>query len=62
MSDDTVTLARQQSTDLFYLRKVNVVPHYANDAAVFRAWLCAVTREHVFPTDKRMVKFASFYP
>ena len=26
MSDETVTLARQQSTDLF-VRKVNVVPH-----------------------------------
>ena len=26
MSDETVTLARQQSTDLFF-SKVNVVPH-----------------------------------
>ena len=26
VSDETVTLARQQSTDLFYFSKVNVVP------------------------------------
>ena len=26
VSDETVTLARQQSTDLFFFSKVNVVP------------------------------------
>ena len=26
VSDETVTLARQQSTDLFYFSRVNVVP------------------------------------
>ena len=27
VGDETVTLARQQSTDIFFFSKVNVVPH-----------------------------------
>ena len=57
MSDGTVKFARQQSTDLFFLGRSTLFRiNYANNAAVFRTWLCAVTRGHVFPTDKRRVK------
>ena len=58
VGDETVTLARQQSTDIFFFSKVNVVPHKTMRIMLQCSVpkLCAVTRGHVFPTDKRIVK------